>query len=152
MSKKKKIAVVFILLVISLIVFSHYYYDAVKNLRFRVVGASLRDVSLTGARIEFEVEASNPSVMPVYLTSTSFTIFINNQSLGYGTTEAIIINSRGSKVTTANIEFSYADMALTIIDVMRKGGLVTVTIKGQAHLFIIDIPFTNTTTIKIGRA
>lgn len=152
MSKKKKIAIVVVLLTISLIVFSHYYYDAVKNLKFKVVSANLKDISLTGAKIEFEVEASNPSMMPVYLTSTSFTIFINSQSLGYGTTEAIIINSRGSKVITTNIAFSYADIALTIIDVMRKGGSVTVTIKGQAHLLIIDIPFTNTTTVKIGRA
>jgi LEA14-like dessication related protein len=147
---KRKIALAVVLLIMALLIFSFFYYEAVKNLKFRIVGANLRDISLTGARIELEVEVSNPSIIPVYLTGTSFTILIDNQSLGQGTTEATIINSRDSTIMTANIEFSYVDVALTMRDMIREGGSVTVTIKGQAHLFIVDVPFTNTTTIKIG--
>ncbi len=149
--RKRRVSFLAILLVATFFLIGLYYYNASRNLRFEVVGVGLRDLGLTGATLEISVEVSNPSWIPVYLTSTSFDIFVNGQFVGNGGTEAVTIGGSSSKVITATVTFKYADIAPTMISVIKKGGTATIMIAGVAHLFIFNIPFTNTTTIKISK-
>ena len=138
----------FVTIVVLILVLSLSSLNAARNLKFKIVKIAFKDVEFTGATLDLMVNASNPSLIPVYFTSITFKVFINEQYLGSGGSETLYINGRDSKIIPMNFTVSYANISPIIRDMMRKGGQATLKIDGQAYFFLFNIPFTNSTTTK----
>lgn len=145
---KKNVVILLVVVFLCILGVVIYCFRSLQDLDFGVVDVELVDVGLRSATIELKMEVSNPALVPVYITSTSFDIFFDGQFFAHGGTAAVTAKARASTVMTQTITISYADAASAIVRLLVAGGTATVEIRGEAHFCGLSVPFSKTTTVQ----
>ncbi len=148
MNKKgsvKLIAVVVVIIVlIALVGLAVYYYNAYHNLTFQLNDVTLGSVSSSALTLNFVIGVNNTNLLPVYIPSGSFEIYINNQHLGKGTFNSVTVGGNSQGQVNAPATFNATDIPSVIMGLITGGGSVTVTIQGSADLWLFSVPFNST--------
>ena len=138
----RNIAIACILILI--IALGLYYYTAMHELKVNLVDVGLIDAGITSAHIEVIVEVQNPSLLPLYISSGDFTIYVNNQRLGYGSLGSFTVGGNGNQRVPVTVSFSYVDVGMTIVNLITGGGTVEVRLDGSVSTFVVSVPFSTT--------
>jgi LEA14-like dessication related protein len=129
---------------VLIVVLGVYYYISMQQLKANVVDVGLADLGVTSARIEVVVEVQNPSLLPIYVSSGDFTIYVNDKRLGYGSLGSFTVGGNSNQRVTATLSFSYVDIGMATANLITGGGTVTVTLNGSLHTFVVSVPFSTT--------
>jgi LEA14-like dessication related protein/RNA polymerase subunit RPABC4/transcription elongation factor Spt4 len=121
-----------------------YYYVTMQQLKANLVDVGLLNAGLTSAQIETVIEVRNPSLLPIFISRGDFTIYVDNQPLGYGSIGSFTVGGNGLQRVTVPVSFSYTDIGITIANLTTTGGTVTVRLDGSLSIFIISVPFSTT--------
>jgi LEA14-like dessication related protein len=121
-----------------------YYYDAYHKLTFQLSGVSLGNTSLTSIQTIFAITINNPNLLPIYVPSGNFQIYINSQYLGQGTFGSMTIGGNSQDQINVPVTFSATDTPSVIYGILTGGGSVSVTIQGSANLVLFNVPFNST--------
>lgn len=137
-----------LVLVASLVV---YYYYAIPRLanHFELSGLDLGDLDMVGpvpvsAEIILIFEVKNPNVLPIYVPSGSFDVFINNQHLAKGDIPSFFIWGGGIQRVTVPVRVSLAGVTASIAGLILGGGRVTVEAQGTVNILFLSVPFETT--------
>jgi LEA14-like dessication related protein len=142
--RRKKILIFLVCFVVILLAFGLYYYNAIHRLRFQLTDVGLGTVGLTSAEIKLTIEVQNPNVLPIYVPSIDFDVYVNNQHLANGYTGAFTVGGSSRQSVTVSVTFAYTDIAMTIVNLITGGGTVTVKAEGSANFFLFGVPFSTT--------
>lgn len=137
------------LILIILIGGGIYYYYAFQQLDFQIENASIENISLSGVALEIYIRVQNPNPLPIVITSTKFDVYLNDQYIGKGISEATTIGGNGFRTIQTPVHITFSGLALGIINELTKGGVVTIEVVGEASLFIFSLPFTISKTINL---
>jgi LEA14-like dessication related protein len=121
-----------------------YYYDAYNKLTFELKSVSVGDISLSSIQITLRLQITNPNALSVYIPDGSFDIYVNDIYLGAGTFGALTINGNSQEQITVPVTFNASDVPSVFYGLITGGGTVTVTVKGQANLVLLSVPFEST--------
>jgi len=143
-TRRKRIFVLLICLIIIVAAFGLYYYNAIHRLRFQLVDVGLGTVGLTSAEIKLTIEVQNPNVLPIHIPSIDFDVYVNNQRLANGYTGAFTVGGSSRQSVIVSVTFAYTDIAMTIVNLITGGGTVTVKAEGSANFFLFGVPFSTT--------
>lgn len=138
----------FSVLVASLVV---YYYYAIPRLanHFELSGLDLGDVDTVGpvpvsAEIILVFEVRNPNVLPIYVPSGSFDVFINDQHLAKGDIPSFFIWGGSLQRVTVPVRGSLVGVAASIVSLVFGGGRITVEAQGTFNALLLSVPFVTT--------
>ena len=126
------------------------YYEAVRRLEFQILDIKA-ELGVGGAVIHLTIMVSNPNMVPIYIPSADFNIYMNERLLGRGHLNATVIGAWDNRTLTPSIRLSYTDVAETLLGLLIRGGRATVKIVGSIHLYVMDVPFEACRTIKLLR-
>jgi len=118
-----------------------YYYSAIHQLKANIVDIGLMDAGIISAHVEVVVEMQNPSLVPIYITSGDFTVYVNNQRLGYGSLGSFTVGGNGKQLVPVTVSFSYVDVGMAIANLITGGGTVDVRLDGSFSTFIVSVQF-----------
>ena len=118
-----------------------YYYISIQQLEASLVDVGLVGVGLTSATANVVIEVRNPSLFPIYISSGSFTMYINNQRLSYGSIGSLTVGGNSLQRVTIQVSFSYYDVGMSLVNLITSGGVVMVTLSGSLSSLIISVPF-----------
>jgi LEA14-like dessication related protein len=121
-----------------------YYYFAYNNLTFSLNTVKLGPVSTSSITLNVQIAVNNTYLLPVYIPSGSFTLYINEQRLGTGTFNSITVGGNNVGVVTAPVTVNAGDVPAVAFGVLTGGGAVTLTVDGSANLFLFSVPFNST--------
>lgn len=145
MVRKRIIALAVVVVVIVVAAgFVVYYYNAYHKLNFTLNGASLGSVSLTSVQTYFTLGIHNPNLLPVYIPSGSYQVYVNNQYFGRGTFGSLTVGGNSQDQITVPLIVSALSVGSTIYGLITGGGSVTITLQGSANLFLFTVPFKTT--------
>ncbi len=145
MASKKIIAVVAVLIiVIAVASIGVYYYDAYHKLTFQLSSVSVTNLSLSTLQMNLIMEISNPSLLPIFIPSGSFEIYINSQHLGKGTFGSTTIGGNSQNQIAVPVTFSTSDLPAVLFGLIIGGGNVTVSVQGSINLVFFSVPFNST--------
>ncbi|MCD6242654.1 LEA type 2 family protein [Candidatus Bathyarchaeota archaeon] len=145
MTRRKKIALVILLsILIILISLGIYYNNAYRRLKLNLVGVGLGSVTYTSAEIRLIIEVQNPNVLPIYVPSGDFDVYINNQHFCDGNFGSFTVAGNGRTRITVPVTFYITDVPAVLYGLITGGGTVTVTLEGVVHVILSDVPFSTT--------
>jgi LEA14-like dessication related protein len=106
MASRKIIALVAVLIVVIAVAsIGVYYYDAYHKLTFQLSSVNVTSLSLSSLQMNLVIEISNPSLLPIYIPSGSFEIYINGQHFGKGTFVSTTIGGNQPKPNSGSSNF-----------------------------------------------
>lgn len=134
---KKILAIV----VIVALGFSMYYYLAFQQLSYEIEVIAIDNVGLLNASLTVFLRANNPNLLPLYLATTTFDLYLNGDYAGHGSTASAIIVGYSYHTIQAPITIIYTGLSAGVMNIILIGGSVNVDIRGDASLLFIKIPF-----------
>jgi LEA14-like dessication related protein len=141
----KIIALVLIIIVVfALVSLAIYYYYAYNNLTFNLNQVRLGEVSSNSLTLNVQIAINNTYLLPVYIPSGSFTLYLNDQRLGTGTFNSITVGGNNQGIVTVPVTINAADVPSAAFGVLTGGGTVTLTVQGSANLVVFSVPFNAT--------
>ncbi|MGE5556650.1 MAG: LEA type 2 family protein [Methanocella sp.] len=141
----KIIALVLIIIVVfALVSLAIYYYYAYNNLTFNLNQVRLGEVSSNSLTLNVQIAINNTYLLPVYIPSGSFTLYLNDQRLGTGTFNSITVGGNNQGIVTVPVTINAADVPSAAFGVPTGGGTVTLTVQGSANLVVFSVPFNAT--------
>lgn len=141
----KIIALVLIIIVVfALVGLAIYYYYAYNNLTFNLNQVRLGEVSSNSLTLNVQIAINNTYLLPVYIPSGSFTLYLNDQRLGTGTFNSITVGGNNQGIVTVPVTINAADVPSAAFGVLTGGGTVTLTVQGSANLVVFSVPFNAT--------
>jgi LEA14-like dessication related protein len=145
MASGKIIAVVAVLIIVMAVAsIGVYYYDAYHKLAFQLDSVSVTDLSLSSLQMNLVMEIGNPNLLPIYIPSGSFEIYINSQHLGKGNFGSTTIAGNSKDQIAVPITFSISDLPAVLNGLIIGGGNVTVSVQGSINLVFFSVPFNST--------
>jgi len=145
MRRKRKIMLVVLLSILIVMTSLAVYYNyAYRRLKLSLVGVGLGSVTYTSAEIRLIIEAQNPNVLPLYVPSGDFEVYINDQHLCTGNFGSFTVGGSGRVRITVPITFYLTDVPMVLYGLITGGGTVTVRLDGVAHAILFDVPFSTT--------
>jgi len=143
--------IIVLVLVIAVIGLAFYYYNAYHKLTFQLNSVSLGSASLSSVQLNVALGISNPNLLPVFIPSGEFTIYINNQRIGAGTFGSVTVGGNSQSQLLVPVTLNASDVPSVLYGVITGGGSVTVTVQGSANLVLFSVPFNETIyNVKIG--
>jgi LEA14-like dessication related protein len=142
---KKVLAII----VIVALAFGMYYLFAFQQLSYDIDAISLDEVGLLSASITVFLRVNNPNPLPLYLASTTFDLYINEEYAGHGSTASTTIGGYGYQTIHAPITISYTGLSATVVNSILSGGRMTLDIRGDAHFLLITMPFEISDTLTL---
>jgi len=139
----KKIGILLVIIV-TLTIFSVYYYFAYNNLQFELGGVSLGAVDYTHAEVRLTLLVENPNLLPIYIPSGDFEIYLNNQHLGHGDFGSVMIGGKSQGRVSVPLEYYYTDTPFVLYGLLTGGGRITVKLEGSANIILFSVPFETT--------
>jgi LEA14-like dessication related protein len=106
-------------------------------------------VGVLRASVTVFLRVNNPNPLPLYLASTTFDLYINEDYAGHGSTVSTTIRGYGYQTIQAPTTISYAGLSATVVNSILSGGLMTLDIRGDAHFFVITVPFEISDTLTL---
>jgi LEA14-like dessication related protein len=143
--RQKKILIVLLSFLLVGTALGVYYYYAYHRLGFQLVGVGLGNVvPYASVEIRLTLEVSNPNVLPVYVPSGSFDVYVNDQHLAGGDFGSFTVGGSGRQRITIPVTVTIIDIVTTVYGLITGGGTVTVRLEGSADLVLFRIPFSTT--------
>jgi LEA14-like dessication related protein len=142
--RRKKILIILLSFLLIGTTLGVYYYYAYHRLGFQLVGVGLGSVTYTSVEITFTLEVSNPNVLPVYIPSGDFDVYVNGQHLAGGDFGSFMVGGGSRQRITIPVTVTIIDIATTVYGLITGGGTVTVRLEGSANLVLFSIPFSTT--------
>lgn len=142
--KRKIVLVVLLSIIIVMVSLAIYYNNAYRRLKLSLVGVGLGSVTYTSAEIRLTIDVQNPNVLPLYVPSGDFDVYINNQHFCTGNFGSFTVGGNGRVRITVPITFYLTDVPMVLYGLITGGGTVTVRLDGVAHAILFDIPFSTT--------
>jgi LEA14-like dessication related protein len=136
--------VVLLSILIVLVSLAIYYNNAYRRLKLSLVGVGLGSVTYTSAEIRLTIEVQNPNVLPVYVPSGDFEVYINDQHFCNGKFGSFTVGGNGRTRITVPVTFYLTDVPMVLYGLITGGGTVTVRLDGVIHVILLDIPFSTT--------
>lgn len=136
--------IIVVILIVVIVGLAIYYYNAYHNLGFNLNTVRLGPVSTSSITLNVQIAVNNTNLLPVYIPSGSFTLYLNGQRLGIGTFNSITVGGNNVGVVTAPVTVNAADVPGAIFGVLTGSGAVTLTVDGSANLFLFSVPFNST--------
>ncbi|MCW4001187.1 MAG: LEA type 2 family protein [Candidatus Bathyarchaeota archaeon] len=143
-SLKLVAAIVAVIVLVALVALAVYYYSAYHNLGFQLNSVSLGSVSTSVLTLNFAIDVNNTNLLPIYIPSGSFDIYVNDQYLGKGTFNSLTVEGSSVGQIKAPVTFNVSDVPAVAAGILGGGGTVTVTIEGSADLWLLRVPFSST--------
>jgi LEA14-like dessication related protein len=143
-SSKIIAAVAALIVVIAIASLSVYYYGAYHNLTFQLNSVSVANLSLSSLQMNLGIEIRNPNLLPIYIPSGNFEIYINSQHLGKGAFGSATIGGKSQDQITVPLALSTSDLPTVIYGLIIAGGNVTVSVQGSVDLVFFGVPFNST--------
>ncbi len=125
--------VLILILVILASAFGYAYYadiTAIEKLEFKVDYVTIPEISLTYCKLKLMLNISNPTNYRVSSLSTSFTIYLANNSIGNGSMNDISLPAHSSVQEDMVVTIHYAGVVGGVIDAIKNGRFV-LTVKGK---------------------
>jgi len=145
MKRKRRIILVILLsIIIIFISLGIYYNNAYRRLELSLVGVGLGSVTYTSAEIRLIIEVQNPNVLPIYVPSGDFDVYINGQHFCDGNFGSFTVAGNSHTRITVLVAFYITDVPAVLYGLITGGGTVTVTLEGVVHVVLFDIPFDTT--------
>lgn len=126
-----------------------YYFVAFQQLSYDIDALRLDDVGVLSASITVVLRVNNPNPLPLYLASTTFDLYINEDYAGHGSTVSTTIGGYGYQTINAPITISYTGLSMTVVNSILSRGRMTLDVRGDAHFFVITVPFEISDTIAL---
>lgn len=136
--------VVIVIVVVALVGLAVYYYFAYNSLTFNLNRVRLGEVSTSSITLNVQIAVNNTYLLPVYIPSGSFTLYVNEERLGTGTFNSITVGGNNVGVVTAPVTVNAGDVPAVVFGLLTGGGAVTLTVDGSANLFLFSVPFNST--------
>jgi LEA14-like dessication related protein len=136
--------VVLLSILIVLVSLAIYYNNAYRRLKLSLVGVGLGSVTYTSAEIRLIIEVQNPNVLPLYVPSGDFEVYINDQHFCSGNFGSFTVGGNGRTRITVPVMFYITDVPMVLYGLITSGGTVIVRLDGVAHVILFDVPFSTT--------
>ncbi len=121
-----------------------YYYNAYHNLQFEITDVNIEDLTLQSTTLNFGLTINNTNMLPIYIPSGNFQIYVNGEYLGAGTFNSLSIPGNGLGEIHTPIKFNAADIPAAVYGLIMGAGNLTLTAEGTINLWIVDVPFNAT--------
>jgi LEA14-like dessication related protein len=102
------------------------------------------NASLASVTLNVQISINNPNLLPVYIPSGSFTVYLNGQRLGVGDFGSLTIGGNSQGVISAPVIFNATDVPSVLFGIITGRGKVTVNVVGSANLVLFNVPFNST--------
>ena len=132
---------VLVIVIIVALAFGMYYFFAFQQLSYDIDALRLDDVGVLSASVTVFLRVNNPNPLPLYLASTTFDLYINEDYAGHGSTVSTTIGGYGYQTIQAPLTISYTGLSATVVTSILSRGRMTLNILGDAHFFVITVPF-----------
>jgi len=136
--------VIVLIVVIAIAGLAIYYYNAYHKLTFQLSSVSVGNITLASVQTEFAITIHNPNLLPLYVPSGNFQIYINNQNLGKGTFSSVTVGGNSQSEIIVPVTFSSSNIPSVLLGLITGGGTVNVTVQGSANLGLFNVPFSST--------
>lgn len=145
-----KSAVIAILLVIILGAGGLYTYSSYSSLEIELEKVELKSVGITSSTLVLFFQVSNPSIIPVTVSSGDYEVFLNDQNIGKGLLVKNTISSNSEKILESNFAVTHAELGTGLLITLTQGGLAEVLVKGKMRTIFGSIPFRIVITTSFG--
>jgi LEA14-like dessication related protein len=136
--------IVIVVVVVALVALSVYYYNAYHNLKFELTSVGVENLSVQSFTLNFGLTINNTNLLPVYIPSGYFEIYINGAHLGAGTFNSVTIGGNSLGEIVSPVTFNTTDIPSVIYFLIVGGGNITVASNGAINLWLFEVPFNTT--------
>ncbi|MHB8545383.1 MAG: hypothetical protein ACYDAJ_01280 [Nitrosotalea sp.] len=141
MERRSKIIII-VCVVAAVGIFGYSQYLSATNLSISILESKIIQRSVNNSLYNMTLQFQNPSLLPINVGQTDFVISINNENLGTGTLQPLVIPPMGKISSQAPFT---ADNA--ILDKYNKSSNVpniklTGTSKYRISIISVNVPFT----------
>ncbi|MDE1845167.1 MAG: hypothetical protein KGI10_07560 [Thaumarchaeota archaeon] len=142
MERRSKIVIIVVCIVASAGIFAYSQYLSATHLSISILESKVIQRNADNSLYNMTLQFQNPSLLPINVGQTDFVISINNENLGTGTLQPIVIPPMGKIASQAPFT---ADN--TILDKYNKSDSVpnvklTGTSKYGISIISVNVPFT----------
>lgn len=108
-----------------------------KNCNFSLEDVAIKNMSLSGVDLEFQIGIDNPNPSAVVMDKLDMDIFLKDQNIGKGQNETRVEVPAGEKRTIKlGLKSSYAQLGTALMSSLRSDGPIPYKLQGTAHLQI----------------
>jgi LEA14-like dessication related protein len=143
-----KPAAIVILVIIILGAGGLYTYFSYSSLEIELEKVELKSVGITSSTLVLFFQVSNPSLIPVTISSGDYEVFLNDQNIGTGSLEKNTISGNSEKTLESNFEVSHAELGTGLLITLTQGGIAEALVKGKMVTIFGSIPFRIVVTTK----
>ncbi|MDE1813902.1 MAG: hypothetical protein KGI05_04470 [Thaumarchaeota archaeon] len=141
MERRSKIIII-VCVIVAVGIFGYSQYLSATNLSISILESKIIQRSENNSLYNMTLQFQNPSLLPINVGQTDFVISINNENLGTGTLQPLVIPPMGK--ISSQTPFT-ADN--TILDKYNKSSNVpniklTGTSKYRISIISVNVPFT----------
>lgn len=142
MERRSKVVIIAVCIVAAAGIFAYFQYLSATHLSISILESKIIQRNTDNSLYNMTLQFQNPSLLPINVGQTDFVISINNENLGTGTLQPLVIPPMGKIVSQAPFT---ADN--TILDKYDKSNSVpnvklTGTSKYGISIISVNVPFT----------
>ena len=126
-----------------------YYYSSFQKIEFYLDNAYIESIDVHGTNIIIDLRVYNPTFLPLYITGTTFDVYINGIYIAEGSSGGAIIPNSGYQTMSLPVFASYSGLSESLIDILTNGGRAIIEVKGKAKLFFINVLFRYEKTVTL---
>ena len=142
MERRSKAIIVVVCVVIAIGIFGYSQYLSATHLSISILQSKVIQRNGNNSLYDMTLQFKNPSLLPINVGETDFTILVNNENLGTGILQPLVIPPMGTVSSQAPFT---ADN--TILDKYNKSQnvpsvMLTGTSKYGIAIISVNVPFT----------
>ena len=142
MERRSKAIIIAVCIVIAVGIFAYSQYLSATHLSISILQSKVVQRNGNNSLYDMTLQFKNPSLLPISVGQTDFTISINNENLGTGILQPLVIPPMGTVSSQAPFT---ADNA--ILDKYNKNQnvpsvVLTGTSKYEIAIMSVNVPFT----------
>lgn len=142
MERRSKAIIIITCVVIGLGIFAYSQYLSATHLSISILESKITQRNADNSLYDITLQFQNPSLLPINVGQTNFVISVNNEDLGTGTLEPLVIPPMGkisskAPFTADNTILGKYDKSDTIPSVKLTG-----TSKYGISIISVNVPFT----------
>ncbi|HXU95822.1 MAG TPA: hypothetical protein VFP45_05245 [Candidatus Nitrosotalea sp.] len=142
MERRSKAIIIAVCIVVAVGIFAYSQYLSATHLSISILQSKVVQRNGNNSLYDMTLQFKNPSLLPISVGQTDFTISINNENLGTGILQPLVIPPMGTVSSQAPFT---ADNA--ILDKYNKNQnvpsvVLTGTSKYEIAIMSVNVPFT----------
>ena len=142
MERRSKAIIIAVCVVVAVGVFAYSQYLSATHLSISILESKIIQRNADNSLYNMTLQFQNPSLLPINVGQTNFVISINNENLGTGTLQPLVIPPMGkissqAPFTADNAILSKYDKSNNVPNVKLTG-----TSKYGISIISVNVPFT----------